>query len=566
VKITLRRSPLALLATLALGLGPFGTNCSAGVVPQSGQLLQETPPSSMPSSSSNPGLTIEQPTQSEPRSDVPFRVEHIEITGNTVIPTQALRPLVASAEGHKLWLADLERVAGQITQYYRSHGFLLSRAYIPAQTLSGGTVRIAVLEARYGRVSLINRSRVSDDLLKSILAGLPPGAAVTETGLERALLLASDVPGAVVGSTLAPGAALGSSDLDVSAAPGAPVTGTVGLDDAGNRYTGRARANTEMDFNNPFHRGDTFSVSAMTSGSELNYGKLGYQTFVDGDGTQVGASASALHYRLGGGLAGLDAHGTAQVESATVTQPFIRSTGGNLYGQLTFDGKQLHDDIDSSGIKTDRHTDSLTATLAGDRRDSEGVSNLAVGAAIGTLGFDNEDAELADAATARTRGSYGKFTLSLARLQTLSNLNSVYLALNGQWADKNLDSSEQFFLGGPNSVRAYDVGVLGGAMGGLASAELRHHLALAAPGSWQAIAFLDTGTVKIEKTPFAVGPNRAEFSGAGVGLMWTEPSGWSANLDVASPVGGEPALAGHADSVHVWVDLHKAFKLGPTVD
>jgi hypothetical protein len=46
--------------------------------------------------------------------------------------------------------------------------------------------------------------------------------------------------------------------------------------------------------------------------------------------------------------------------------------------------------------------------------------------------------------------------------------------------------------------------------------------------------------------------------------MWTEPSGWSANLDIATPVGGEPALAGHADSVHVWAELHKAFRLGPT--
>jgi hemolysin activation/secretion protein len=564
MKINLPRSPLALLATLALGAGPFGMDSFAGVVPQSGQLLQETPPPSMPPSSSNPGLTIEQPTQSEPRSDVPFRVEHIEITGNTLIPTPELRPLVASAEGHKLWLADLGRVAEQITLYYRSHGFLLSRAYIPAQTLSGGAVRIAVLEAHYGQVSLTNHSRVSDDLLKSILAALQPGAAVTEAGLERALLLASDVPGAVVGSTLAPGATPGSSDLDVSAAPGTPITGTAGLDDAGNRYTGRARANAEIDFNNPFHRGDTFSVSAMTSGSDLNYGKLGYQTFVGGDGTQVGASVSALHYRLGDGLADLDAHGTAQVENATVTQPFIRSTGGNLYGQLAFDGKQLHDDIDSTGIETNRHTDSLTATLSGDRRDSQGISNMAAGATIGTLGFDNENAELADAATARTRGGYAKFTLSLARLQSLSEQNSLYFAANGQWADKNLDSSEQFFLGGPNSVRAYDVGVLGGAMGGLASAELRHHLAFAAPGIWQAVAFLDTGTVKIEKTPFAAGPNSADLSGAGAGLMWTEPSGWSANLDIATPIGGEPALAGHADSVHVWAELHKAFRLGPT--
>src|ERR1700678_2013736 len=174
----------------------------------------------------------------------------------------------------------------------------------------------------------------------------------------------------------------------------------------------------------------------------------------------------------------LTPHGTAEVETLTLLQPLIRSIAGNLFAQFAFNAKQLHDETDASDIHTDRHTDALTMTLAGDRRDSLGISNMSLGLDVGHLGFDNEAAALANSSTARTGGTYAKYTLSLARLQALSESNSLYVAVNGQAADKNLDSSEQFFLGGPNSVRAYDVGTIGGAMGALATAELRHNFGL----------------------------------------------------------------------------------------
>jgi hemolysin activation/secretion protein len=46
----------------------------------------------------------------------------------------------------------LRTLAARITKSYQDHGYLLSRAYIPAQTLSDDTVRIEVLEARYGAI------------------------------------------------------------------------------------------------------------------------------------------------------------------------------------------------------------------------------------------------------------------------------------------------------------------------------------------------------------------------------------------------------------------------------
>jgi len=533
------------------------------VIPGSGELLQQAPRPTLPNPSSNTGLTINEPADQQLPTSAAFLVQHIEISGNTLLPSAELRSLIQSSEGKMLNLSYLQDLAALITKRYQEHGYLLSRAYIPPQTLSDGKVRIAVLEALYGSVAVSNSSQVPDALLKSYLRPLPPGGPVVEDALQRSLLLLSDVPGTVVSSTLAPGADPGTTDLQLSAAPGATDSGSFGLDDAGNRYTGRERLSTAVNINDPLHHGDVLSLNAMTSGPDLSYGRVGYQTLLaDGEGTTVGGAVSGLYYHLGNGLSDLHAHGTAEVETLTVMQPLIRSIAGNLFAQFAFDAKQLHDETDASDIHTDRHTDALTMTLAGDRRDSLGIYNMSLGLSLGRLDFDNEAAEIANASTARTGGTYAKYTLSLARLQALSESNSLYVAVNGQAADKNLDSSEQFFLGGPNSVRAYDVGTIGGTLGALASAELRHDLGASFHGTWQTIVFADTGFVRIYKDLFDTGDNGATLSGAGISLNWAGGNGWTAALGIARPVGGVPALVGDTASSRVWLEVHKAFSGG----
>jgi hemolysin activation/secretion protein len=505
-------------------------------------------------------LTVHEPAASQlPPSD-PFLVRHIEISGNTLVSSAELRALVQPSEGKMLNLAWLQDLAAVITKRYQDHGYLLSRAYIPPQTLSEGSVRIAVLEARYGAVELSNTSRVSDALLRAYVRPLEPGSPVVEGALQRSLLLLSDVPGAVVNSTLAPGTDPGTTDLQLSATAGAPDSGSFGVDDAGNRYTGRERLSAALNLNDPLQHGDVLSLNAMTAGPDLTYGRAGYQVLLaNGAGTTLGGALSALYYHLGHGLSDLHAHGTAGVETLTLMQPLIRSIAGNLYVQFAFDVKQLRDETDASDIHDDRHTDSLTMTLAGDRRDSSGIFNMNMGLSLGHLAFDNQAADLANAATARTGGTYAKYTLSLARLQALSATNSLYVAVNGQGADKNLDSSEQFFLGGPSSVRAYDVGTLGGALGALATAELRHNLSASSLGTWQTILFADSGVVRIYKDEFAAGDNSATLSGAGVGLNWAGGHGWTAALEVAKPIGAIPKVVGDAAAARVWLEFHKGF-------
>lgn len=548
-----------LMAVLLLALPP----AAVAATPDAGSILQQIKPSLPATPAPNEtGLKIEHPGAATLPPSAPFTVKNIRITGNTLFDEATLHILVADAEGREFTLSELGKLAARITDYYHSHGYPLTRAIIPAQTIEDGIVTIEVIEARYDRINLNNQSRVNDSLLQATLAPLQSGQPIQQLALDRSLLLLSDIPGVTNRATLLPGQTAGTSDLNIQTFPAPYVTGSVSLDNDGNRYTGRVRAGGTVNLVDPLHHGDILSASGMSSGSGMNYARVSYESLLNGSGTRLGGAYSALHYILGDTLAPLNGHGTAQVSSLWAKHPFIRSQNADLYGQLQYDNKVLRDNIDTSSTFTDRTLANWTASLSGDLRDgllSGGVNTWNLGLTSGRVSFDNASAQLADSTTARTQGSFSKWNANLARLQSLSQSNSLFLALSGQWASSNLDSAEKMVAGGPYTVRAYDMGVVSGDSGYLGTVELRHELGSLWRGQWQVLAFIDSEHVTINRNTWTAGVNDATLSGAGVGFGWTGPYQLGAQAYIATPLGSTPVLIATTSSVRGWVQVSKGF-------
>jgi hemolysin activation/secretion protein len=553
-------SVLAIAAPLALAVTPPAVPPPP---PDAGAILQQlqpvTPPPTPPAAT---GLTIEQESGSSLPQTAPFLVRSMQITGNTRFDTPTLHALLADAEGQTLTLRQLHDRVALITHYYQTHGYPLARAIIPQQLIEAGNVRIEIIEARYGKIFLENSSRVRDPLLHATLSTLATGQAISQGELDHSLLLLSDLPGVVVSAALKPGDVVGTSDLVVDTTPTPMISGSIAADNFGNRFTGRARLGGTVNVIDPLRQGDTLSASGLSSGSGMEYVRFAYDAALTGQGTRVGVSYSALHYRLGDPLSALDAHGTAEVASLWGKQPILRSTNVDLYGQIQFDHLKLDDHIDASAIVTDRHLNDLTASVIGNSRDvwfTGGTTSWTASLTSGQLGFDNSATRSADAATVRTNGSYIKWNAALYRLQSIDPADTLYLAVSGQWANSNLDSSQKMNAGGPYTVRAYDLSAIAGDTGYQETVEFRHLLAAAWHGRWQALVFLDSAQLTINKNPIVPGKNSATLSGAGVGLNWIGPRAWSAEVYVATPFGSAPVLAQDSSSARLWVEFSKGF-------
>jgi hemolysin activation/secretion protein len=487
-----------------------------------------------------------------------FVAQHLNVTGASVFTQAELLKVADFEPGRDMNLRALYVMAHKITQHYRQAGFLVARAYLPAQEVRDGVVTIAVLEGHYGQIALNNTSSLGSQVPSNILNGLNPGDVIAVEPLEDRLLRLSDVPGVHVRSTLVPGASIGLSDLIVEVKPGALVSGSVDADNAGNRYTGENRIGVTLNLNNPTGHGDLATLRVLTSGSGLRYGRVAYQTLA-GKG-RVGMAYSDLAYELGQPFEAPNANGHARIATLFGSYPLIRSRNANLSAGLTLDSKLFQD----HAVATDKRVQVATASLTGDHRDAWGGSGLnsySVAWSTGHLDIRTPDARALDAATAQSDGRYHKLSFAVSRLQQATQTLSFLASINGQMASKNLDASEKMALGGMYGVRAYPEGEAYADEGYLLTLEARQPLPMPPHmlGQLQAVAFIDAGEVKLNHSPWAEGTRRRHLSGAGVGLYWTRANSFSVKAFYARKLGNEDATSAPDKSGRFWIQAVKYF-------
>lgn len=556
----MQKFKLAPLALLVLSYSVF-----AQQIPSGGSQLQQIPPTPAPEQPA-PKLSIEpRGVAASPAVDTAkITVNRLSVTGAHVYSEAELLAFTGFEPGSTLTLTELRGMAAKIADHYHRNGYFVAQAYLPAQDIENGAVTIAVIEGHYGKVILQNQSSLSDDVANRILSGLNSGDIIASAPLESRLLLLSGLPGVSVKSTLVPGTAFGTSDLIVELHPSKTISGSIDADNAGSRYTGEYRVGATVNLNNLAGLGDVASLRVLTSGSGLTYARISYQ--VPFGRAFAGVAYSYLNYSLEREFEYLDANGTAEVATLYGGYALIRSRNTNLSAHLALDAKTFEDRIDLYSSVTDKKVHALTASLIGDHRDSfagGGVSAFSLDWTTGNLDIETPDARAYDAATAQTHGHYNMLGFSAMRLQNVTDVVSLYGAISGQVASKNLDVSEKMLLGGMYGVRAYPVGEASADEGYLMTLEARLLLpkySQQMPGQMHLIAFADSGTVTINKNPWDSSiDNRRTLSGAGLGLSWIDPGNFAVRTYYARKIGNERATSAPDESGRFWIQAVKYF-------
>ena len=561
MRCIVRSTRSLVVPTLALLLGQ-PVNAHAQILPDAGQILRELRQPATPGVLPQPPASISEPVMETAEDNLKITVTAFDISGNTAIAGDELQDLVADQLGRRLSLADLRNVATRITALYRERGYPVARAYLPAQDIKGGKVAITILEGNFAKIQLRNASSLSDERALAFFKEAAAGATIRSDQVDRGLLLLNDVPGVgAVRATLQPGAAVGTSDMVLEVDPGPRFSGNVALDNYGNRYTGNARMSGTLFINNLGGIGDQIAASGLLSNHKLGYGRLAYSLPVDSDGMRAGVAYAATRYQLAREFAALDAHGRAASLSLYLAYPFIRSQRGIVSGSLSLETKRLTDMIGATTAVNEKRARVLSLGLSGNYQDAlggGGVSGFELVSSFGRLDIQSPSALAIDDQSARTSGAYSKLNFAGNRLQRLGEQDQLWIALSGQWARKNLDSSEKFLLGGANGVRAYPQGEGIGDQGYLATVELRHNFSDVLQGTM----FYDAGSVKINHTVYDTAvSNRRTIAGAGLGFN-AMLAGTDLRASLAWPtVGGEPQAVppGAGKSPTVWLRANRPF-------
>ena len=115
--------------------------------------------------------------------------------------------------GTEVSLKDLYNVANQITQLYRSDGYILSLAVVPEQTIEDGVVRLQVIEGYIEQVDFEGAPPRQLKRLQGFADKIMASRPLNVKALERYLLLANDLGGFEVRAILRRGTQLGTAVL-----------------------------------------------------------------------------------------------------------------------------------------------------------------------------------------------------------------------------------------------------------------------------------------------------------------------------------------------------------------
>jgi len=495
--------------------------------PSSGSLLQEIesqPSIREPLPEVLPNLVPGAPPVDNSKAKKYF-IKKFEFVGNLQIPVSDLNAVLKNYINNNLSFTQLQAAAAVVSELYRDRGWLV-RAFLPSQDITNGTVTIQIIEARLGGVKIDNQSKhISTETIRSWLdKNIPINTLLSLNHLDRALLLINDLPGVTIVGDLQQGNNPGETILAVKVTDKPIIYGQVGVDNYGDPSTGNVRTTASVSVNGALGFNEQLTVYGLyTDGTD--YGRVSLTAPVGRDGLRMGINGSFMNYRvINPAFTDLHANGEARTAGFESSYPIIRSRQQNLFVLGNYNHNDFYN-TNINGTSSQYNTNTFQLGLSGNRIDGFGIGAVSTGSLMMTFGQVNLNAspsQVADGIGPQTEGGFTKLRYSFNRQQTVFRDFSVYGSISGQGANKNLDVSEQLYMGGPYSVRAYTMGQGASTQGNLTTLELRMNL----NAGFQLAGFYDYANVQTYKTTgFASAPenNFYALQGVGLNLSWNGP-------------------------------------------
>lgn len=409
-------------------------------------------------------------------------VRSFEVDGPELVDEAQVREILGAYENRKLTLADIYAAADKITALYRTRGYLVAKAYVPAQDARRGVLRIKLVPGRFGAITVKNDSLVRDDYLRGVIDRARAGSPIIHKDpLERAMLLISDLPGAATPRiAIAPGQKPETSDFVFTVPEGRRFDGYLLGDNFGSPYTGRDRLSGGVGVNSLLGYGDRLSAFGIVSErADLVNGRAAYAFPLGYDGLRAEVGAFRTTYALSGVYKDLDATGSAYAATATLSYALQRRRDESVYIWANFTHKWLNDKIAGSSI-ADRTIDLGTVAVTRDTVESffglPLTTSTTFSFTAGYVNFADPTQKADNIAGVDTVGNYSRINLSFNATLAFDDKLSLWTRFAAQKSlSGNLDSSEQMTVAGYWGVRSYDQG-LAGDSGYLVTPELKYAL------------------------------------------------------------------------------------------
>ncbi|MBR1219887.1 ShlB/FhaC/HecB family hemolysin secretion/activation protein [Bradyrhizobium sp. U87765 SZCCT0131] len=425
------------------------------------------------------------------------RLSGVSIKGGLPQLAAASGALEARLAGQKVSGADIFAAARELEAAYARAGYVLVRVVLPPQQLSDGArLKLVVIDGFIERVETRDVPERVRGRIMTLVGSLTGRRGLTLGEIERRVVLAGDIPGVILRSTLMPGKGDGATVLVIDATHQA-VSETLTFDNTLSKALGRTTLGAGLDLNSVGGFGELVYLRA---GGHPDGGDNGWfdryprnRTLAAGivvplwvDGLTFNAEyTDARTTPLA--VAGMQTTDTFERLSLRLRYAWLRERTANFNSELALDAQDELQSLFVAGVPTPLSQDRLRIvrfTNDGDLLTPWG--GTVSGRATASFGLDGLGARTAAEATPLlplsrqgADASFRKFDISLGYSQTVIEHLAVSVTARAQTSfNAPLLRSEQIGIANTTGLSAFDAGTVVGDQGYVVRGELSSPWAL----------------------------------------------------------------------------------------
>ncbi len=488
----------------------------------------------------------------EPSPEGTLKIKTIRFTGNKIISSDELHKIVAALENQTISFNRLRDAVAEVSVYYRSRGYLLSRAFLPPQKITHGDILIQVSEGKPGKINVDGNRWFKDRIYTSFFRNANNSKTFEYGDLETALYFLNQKEDRKAKALLSPGSEVGTSDITLNTEENFPFHMGYEFNNRGTKFTNRARHTIQAKHTNLLGFDDTLRAGlTLAEQSAVRSAWTQYAFPIQATGTELGLNWSLSKTRLTKELRSADIEGSYFELSPSITQALIRKRTFDL---SWFGGFEIKDSK-STTVNIKNYFERMRVIRTGPRsslQDRFGKTFFSADAHIGLGGFMGSlEKDSPNGSHDGTGGSFIYYSGGITRLQRLPLASYLVVQANGQWSPVTLASLEQFRAGGMSTVRGYSESDSSGDRGYTLSTEVNAPIPFIPQNynipvinqklgqAFRLVGFYDLGGTLNRSRDRASDEKSRFLMGTGFGARVNLKEYLSVQMDVGYPIGNE---------------------------
>ena len=431
-------------------------------------------------------------------------INEFTVVGNHLLSEDDVDNAVYPYLGPGQTIKSVDAARAALQKIYSDKGYQTVAVEIPPQHVVGGVVVLQVVEEPVGRLRVNGSRYFSLNKIKSQAPSLAPGEVPNFNRIKHDIIALNQWPDRQVIPTLQAGVAPQTVDVDLNVKDTLPLHGSLELNNRYSADTKPLRVQASLSYDNLFQRGDTINLAyqiAPQNPKDAEVFSGSYLARLPGIDWVTLLMYGLVSNSNVATVGATNVVGKGQVVG--VRGLFTLPGGAGFFNTLSAGIDYKHFDqnvtLGDSTLPTPITYYPLTATYSANWQGAASQTQLDFGPTFNIRGLGSDPGAF-DNKRYESESNFLYVRGDLSRLQTVFDGFQVFGKTQFQLSDQPLVNSEQFSVGGQDTVRGYLESEVLGDNAIIGSVEIRTpEIRLLGPKvtDWRAFLFAEGGQANI---------------------------------------------------------------------